>query len=72
MAYVVLFLALIVLPGMFIKLLAQDKEMLENAEFKKKFGVLYEDVKTEDRWTYSYYLWFILRRIVFVSLFINM
>jgi hypothetical protein len=30
------------------------------------WGVLYEHLKSENRWTYSYYLIFVMRRILFV------
>lgn len=39
--------------------------MLISEEFKGKYGAFYESVKTRDRYTRSYSMIFVLRRVVF-------
>ena len=63
--FVCLVMALIILPILFIYILQQDKERLQDISFNKKFGVLYENIRLVDKWTTAYYLFYVLRRMIF-------
>ena len=43
----------------------QDEATLETEEFKESFGSLYDGVKTRTRATRSYFMFFIIRRLIF-------
>lgn len=60
----------VLLPGGVIWLVYKqpNRQQLEREEFKERWGVLYDDIRTGDRWQLAFYLMFIIRRAVFLLL----
>jgi hypothetical protein len=63
-----LFLALIGFPFAIIYVMCQEKNTLATIPFEWKWGPIYEGLRTESKWTLAYYLVYVMRRIVFVSI----
>ena len=67
LSYFCLFVTLIICPIAFAYVLKQPLDTLNSHAFESRWGSLYESVKLENKYTTSYYLVFMLRRIVFVG-----
>ena len=61
-----LVLALLLLPEAFSYMLTRDKEELAEAKFIERWGKLYRWLKINSKWNYSYWLFFTVRRVIFV------
>ena len=68
LAYFGLILALIGFPVAIIYVMCQEKVILYKVQFEWKWGPIYEGIRTESKWTLAYYLVYIMRRILFVSI----
>lgn len=66
--YFCLFLALVALPGILVWILMQDRETLDEPEFKAMYGRAYTELKLESFWTKSFYLMYIIRRSIFLRI----
>lgn len=68
-AYPVLFLAVILLPGLYIWILTKPKfELNRRKTFRRRWLTLYEDLKCQDKLSLSYNLFFVFRRMVYVQI----
>ena len=54
------------LPVAQVYVLVQPRSVLESTTFKESWSDLYEEIKTSDKWSLSYFLLFVLRRILYV------
>lgn len=74
MGWTVCFTALIIvfiaLPVSLVWFIYQkpSKTKLQNSTFKRRWGSIYENLKSNDRWQLSYYLIFVLRRSFYLIL----
>ena len=60
-----LVLILVMVPIAFGWMLIQDIETIRSNEFEHQYGPLYEGLKLENKWYLSYYVIFVLRRLLF-------
>lgn len=58
----------VLIPMAFAYMLTRDTSQLSEIKFSDRWGKLYEGLKIRSRWQYSYYLFFILRRVAFVGM----
>lgn len=65
-SYFCMFLALIFVPGVCLYVL--NHELYEFEHLEKKWGVLFEGIKITSKTNASFYLFFVLRRLIFVNL----
>jgi hypothetical protein len=56
------------LPAAFFWVLVQDIETLRSKQFENKYGPLYEGLKLDNKWYLTYYVIFILRRLLFFGI----
>ena len=63
-----IFVACIFIPGIFIYMLTRPIEQLMDNQFETKYGELYAGLRTDSKWTVSYYFVFIIRRLSFLAL----
>jgi len=56
----------LVVPLFFKKLMTTPLEVVRSEKFEHKYGVMYEDIKVSDRFTLSFNLVFVFRRLIFV------
>jgi hypothetical protein len=64
--YIILVVALILLPLASMKVMAQKTETLEEERFERSWGSLYEYIKIESRWTLLYPTVYMLKRQVLI------
>jgi hypothetical protein len=69
--FISIFSTLIVFPLVLIWFITRKIEVYRKKDFKQKFGALYDGVKTEDKYTISFSLVFVLRRILFFLIAFN-
>jgi hypothetical protein len=65
-SYVALFISVILLPAGLIFVLNVRKKALECNYWKKRFGSVYEGIRTDNKWALSYNLIQVLRRLLFL------
>ena len=68
MGNVSIFVACFFIPGIFIYMMTRPMIQLKDSIFEAQYGELYTGLKTDSKWTVSYYLVFILRRLAFLAL----
>ena len=61
-------LVFIVMPLFLIYLLSRNLKEIRSHQFEMKYGVLYEEVKTDSKITLAYSFFYIFRRIIFCGL----
>lgn len=62
-----IFVACVFLPGIFVYVMTRPIEFLREPSFSSKYGELYFGMKIESKWTVSYFLVFIIRRLLFLA-----
>lgn len=67
MGWFLLFLGFVLVPFGLVWTYIQDKETLEDESFRKMWGPCYEGISLRDKWTKAYYIIYILRRAVFIT-----
>jgi hypothetical protein len=60
------------MPLLFFHYLKNNLNMYQMAKFQNSDGTLFEDIDLRNRWKAAFYLFFIFRRIVFVSIVFSM
>ena len=58
--------ALVLLPGMFIYILSQHISTINDEKFSRTFGASYEGMKTENKMQVAFFLFYCIRRIIYV------
>jgi hypothetical protein len=64
-AIAIVLLTFILLPLTMLRVIFQDKSVLQTESYNQRFGVLYEELKIQSRYDLSFHLIFILRRLIF-------
>jgi len=62
-----LVLTLGIIPGVLIWLLFQKQERVRESDFEKRWGSLFHNVSTRDKWSICFYCVFIFRRMVYIG-----
>ena len=67
-AYFSYFVTLVFLPFASLYIICQSHERINEENFKARWGELYQNMyeKRTDRAARTYYLWFLVRRIIFI------
>ena len=68
LGYVLLFLGFFFMPSALIWVYIQDRETLEQEDFEKMWGPCYADISLRNNWTRAYYIIYIARRFVFITI----
>lgn len=58
--------ALVLLPGMFIYILCQNIERINDESFIRVYGAAYDDMKTKNKMQVAFFLFYCIRRIIYV------
>ena len=66
--YASLFFTCIVMPAICIYILRQPLNMYQEKLFKRRFGAFYELMRTDNKWRVAFYLIFMMRRIIFITI----
>lgn len=67
-AFVNSFLAFVILPICYIFIFTRSLDSLRDSEFKKRWGNLYWYLKMDGKWRILWYIVFLGRRIIFVTI----
>ena len=57
----------LLLPLIIIYLLIHDPKTLKSPNYRNRYGALYNELKLNNRYEAAYYLMFLFRRIIFLS-----
>ena len=56
------------MPELFAYLLTRDRQELAETKFQERWGQLYDKLKIKSKWCYAYFLFFTVRRVIYVIL----
>jgi hypothetical protein len=65
---ILLVICLVIIPLVFMYLLSNNINMYQYHKFQSRYGNLFEDVQLRNKWQAAFYLFFIIRRIIFVTI----
>ena len=66
--YVCLLVCLVVIPAFFLKIMCKPLSLYNSKELTDKYGFFWEDVRTDHRLYALYFMFFTIRRLVFLGI----
>ena len=56
----------LILPGIILQVIFEEKDTLQSLAYKSMYGTLYEELRIKEKKQVAFYLFFIIRRFIFV------
>jgi hypothetical protein len=67
-AYSGLFICLIITPILLYRILRLPLSTYQTNDFKEKWGVIHEDIRTDSKFASAYFVVFVSRRLIFMAI----
>jgi len=65
LGYVSLFISVLLIPAVLLYIFTKDISDYKTDNFRNKWGVVFEDIKTSDKFLASYFIIYCARRMIF-------